>query len=150
MKQLKLKIITPEKLILEEMVDQVSIPTTLGEITVLPDHVPLITDVTSGDIVAFVKGEHIPMAVVGGFLEVKPFDSAQGKQTEVTILADFAEHVSSLGDNEIELAKNKAEELKKLMENKDIVDYEHFATELERSLTRVRIADKWKTKKYRK
>lgn len=150
MKQLKLKIITPEKLILEEMVDQVSIPTTLGEITVLPDHIPLITDVTSGDIVAFVKGEHIPMAVVGGFLEVKPFDSQQGKQTEVTILADFAEHVSGLGDNEIELAKNKAEELKKLMENKDIVDYEHFATELERSLTRVRIADKWKTKKYRK
>ena len=33
-KQLKLKIVTPERLILEEMVDQVSLPTTLGEITV--------------------------------------------------------------------------------------------------------------------
>ena len=66
LKQLKLKIITPERLILEEMVDQVSIPTTLGEITVLPDHIPLITGLLSGDIVAVVSGEHVPMAVVGG------------------------------------------------------------------------------------
>ena len=149
-KQLKLKIITPERLVFEEMVDQVSLPTTLGEITILPDHIPLITDVTSGDIVALINGEHVPMAVVGGFLEVKPFDSTQGKQTEVTILADFAEHIGELSDEKIEEAKTKAEELKKQMENKEVVDYEHFAVELERSLTRVRIADKWRTKKYRK
>ena len=104
-KQLKLKIITPERLILEEMVDQVSLPTTLGEITVLPDHIPLITGLTSGDVVALVNGEHVPMAVVGGFLEVKPFDSAKGKQTEVTVLADFAEHLSELSDEAIEKAK---------------------------------------------
>jgi len=36
------------------------------------------------------------------------------------------------------------------MENKELVDFEHFAAELERSLTRVKIADKWRTKKYRK
>lgn len=151
-KQLKLKIITPEKLIFEEMVDQVSIPTTLGEITVLPDHIPLITDITSGDIVALEKGEYVPMAVVGGFLEVKKDLSAVAGEnvTEVTVLADFAEHVSSLEDDIIEKAKARAEELKKEMENKEHVDYEHFATELERSLTRVRIADKWRTKKYRK
>ena len=149
-KQLKLKIITPEKLVLEEMVDQVSLPTTLGEITILPEHIPLITALTSGDIVAVVNGEHVPFAVVGGFLEIKPFDSAQGKQTEVTILADFAEHVGELSDEKIEKAKAHADELKKQMEDKEHVDYEHFATELERSLTRVRIADKWRTKKYRK
>src|SRR3989344_3208522 len=71
-KQLKLKIITPERLVLEEMVDQVSLPTTLGEITILPDHVPLITGLTSGDVVALANGEYVPMAVVGGFVEVKP------------------------------------------------------------------------------
>ena len=146
-KQLKLKIITPEKLVLEEMVDQVSLPTTLGEITVLPDHIPLITEITSGDIVAFVKGEHVPMAVVGGFLEVKQDEHGM---TVVAVLADFAEHVSELSDEKIEKAKTQAEELKKQMSNKEVVDYEHFATELERSLTRVRIADKWRTKKYRK
>jgi len=158
MKQLKLKIITPERLILEEMVDQVSIPTKLGEITILPNHIPLITEITSGDIVALIDGEHIPMAVVGGFLEVKKpvrntSDSDAGGDeniTEVTVLADFAEHVKELGEEAIEKAKTRAEELKEKMKDKEIVDYEHFATELERSLTRVRIADKWKTKKYRK
>jgi F-type H+-transporting ATPase subunit epsilon len=145
-KQLKLKIVTPERLILEDIVDSVTLPTTEGEITVLPDHVPLIAGLTSGDIVAITQGEHIPMAVVGGFLEVKKEDGI----TTVAVLADFAEHVSSITDSVIEQAKTKAEELRKQAENKEIVDFEHFATELERSLTRVKIADKWKTRKYRK
>ncbi len=146
-KQLKLKIITPERLVFEEMVDQVSLPTTLGEITVLPEHIPLITSLSSGDIVAVVNNEHIPMAVVGGFLEVK---NDENGITNVAVLADFAEHVSELGDDAIEKAKARADELRKQMENKEVVDYEHFATELERSLTRIKIADKWRTKKYRK
>ena len=147
LKQLKLKIITPERLILEEMVDQVSIPTTLGEITVLPDHIPLITGLLSGDIVAVVSGEHVPMAVVGGVLEVK-----QDKNgiTNVAILADFAEHISELSEEKITQAKIRAEELKKQMENKEHIDFEHFESELERSLTRIKIADKWRLKKYRK
>ena len=147
MKQLRLKIITPERLVLEEMADQVSLPTTLGEITVLPDHDPLITGLTSGDIVALINGEHVPMAVVGGFLEVKQDEKGI---TNVAVLADFAEHLSELGDEAIEKAKARARELKKQMENKEVVDYEHFTAELERSLTRVKIADKWRTKKYRK
>lgn len=146
-KQLKLKIVTPERLILEEMVDQVSLPTTLGEITVLPDHIPLITELNSGDVVAFVGGEHIPMAVVGGFVEVKQNEKGI---TEVAVLADFAEHVFELSDEKIEKAKARALELKNLMENKEHVDFEHFEAELERSLTRVKIADKWRTRKYRK
>lgn len=146
-KVLNLKIVTPEKLILEEMVDSVTIPTTEGEITILPDHIPLIAGLTSGDIVARKEGEDIPMALVGGFVEIK---NNKDGITEVAILADFAEHIGNITDEEIEKAKIKAEELRKLAENKEIVDYEHFATELERSLTRVKIADKWKNKKYRK
>ena len=145
-KQLQLKIVTPEKLILEELVDSVTIPTTEGEITILPDHIPLITSLASGDIVAIKDGEHIPMAVVGGFVETKK----QGNITEVTILADFAEHIGNITEEEIEKAKARAEELKKQAENNEIVDFEHFETELERSLNRVKIADKWRTKKYRK
>jgi F-type H+-transporting ATPase subunit epsilon len=146
-KKLKLKIITPERLVLEEMVDQVSLPTTLGEITVLPDHIPLITGLASGDIVALINGEHVPMAVVGGFLEVKQDEKGT---TNVAVLADFAEHVSELSDEKIEKAKARAEELKKIMANKEHVDFEHFEAELERSLNRVKIADKWRTRKYRK
>ena len=160
MKQLKLKIITPERLVLEDMVDQVTMPTTEGEITVLPDHIPLIVGLASGDVIADVNGEHVPMAVVGGFVEVK---KGENGMTEVAGLADFAEHVSELSDDKIEKAKARAEELRKQMparnatgiavaggENKDHVDFEHFEAELERSLTRVKISDKWRTRKYRK
>lgn len=146
-KQLKLKIVTPERLVLEELVAQVSLPTTLGEITVLPDHIPLITGLSSGDVVAFSGGEYIPMAVVGGFVEIKKDDKGV---TEVAVLADFAEHVSELSEEKITQAKMKAEELRKQLENKEHVDFEHFEAELERSLTRVKIHDKWRTKKYRK
>ena len=146
-KQLKLKIVTPERLVLEEMVDQVSLPTILGEITILPDHIPLITGLASGDVVAYANGEHVPMAVVGGFVEIK---KGEAGHTEVAVLADFAEHLAEISDEKIEEAKARAEELKKLMENKEHVDFEHFEAELERSLTRVKIADKWRTRKYRK
>jgi len=146
-KKLKLKIVTPERLILEEIVDQVSLPTTLGEITVLPNHIPLITGLASGDVVAYINGEEAPMAVVGGFVEVK---QGEDGQTEVAVLADFAEHVSEISDEKIAQAKARAEELKQLMEDKGHVDFEHFEAELERSLTRVKIADKWRKRKYRK
>jgi F-type H+-transporting ATPase subunit epsilon len=155
-KQLKLKIVTPERLVLEELVDQVSLPTTEGEITIMPSHIPLISGLKSGDVVAVVDGEYVPMAIVGGFLEVKQNEKGE---TEVAVLADFAEHVSELTEEKIEKAKSRAEELKQQMaspvgsgprENKEHVDFEHFEAELERSLTRVKIADKWKTKKYRK
>ena len=145
-KKLQLKIVTPEKLILEELVDSVTIPTTEGEITILPDHIPLIASIASGDIVAISNNEHIPMEVVGGFVETKKEDGL----TTVTILADFAGHISLISDNEIEKAKTRAEELKKQAENNEIVDFEHFETELERSLNRIKIADKWRTRKYRK
>jgi len=106
-KKLKLKIVTPERLILEELVDQVTLPTTQGEITVLPNHIPLIASLASGDVVATVGGEQVPMAVVGGFIEVKSrrpkgsgihdlrLQSGSGQDyiTEVAILADFAEEL---------------------------------------------------------
>jgi F-type H+-transporting ATPase subunit epsilon len=145
-KQLKLKIVTPERLVLEGEVDQVSIPMTSGEITVLPDHIPLIGELASGDVVAVIDGEYVPMAVVGGFAEIKKVDGV----TVVAILADFAEHVSELSEEKISEAKARAEELKKQIQDKEQVDFEHFEAELERSLTRVKIADKWKTRKYRR
>ncbi len=145
-KKLQLKIVTPEKLILEELVDSVTLPTTEGEITILADHIPIVAALASGEIVAISDNEHVPMAVVGGFVETKK----ENHVTVVTILADFAEHVASITEAEIEKAKAKAEELRKKAENSEIVDFEHFESELERSLTRIKIADKWKTKKYRK
>ena len=158
-KQIKLKIVTPEKLILEEEVDAVIVPTLEGEITILPEHIPIVAGLKSGDIIGIKDGpadhtsqgdagrEHIPMAVVGGFIEVK---KDENNNTTVVILADFAEHVADITEDAIAKSKARAEELKKLAEDKGVVDFEHFAAELEKSLTRIKIADKWRSKKYRK
>ena len=146
-KQLNLKIVTPEKLILEESVDSVTLPTSEGEITILPDHIPLVSSLSSGDIVAHKGSEEIPMAVVGGFIETKKNEKGE---TEVAILADFAEHVGEISEDVIAKAKAQAEELRQKALKGEVVDFEHFESELERALTRVKISDKWKSKKYRK
>ena len=150
-KQIKLKIITPEKLIFDELVDQVSLPTVNGEITILSDHIPLIVDLSAGDIVAVKNNEDIPFVVVGGFVEIKNDENQDNnKITEVAVLADFAETVLDLSDDIIAEAKARAEKLKTEMDSKELVDFERLETELARSLTRIKIADKWRIKKYRK
>ncbi len=140
-KQLQLKIITPERIVLDEAVDLVTLPTTEGEITILPDHIPLISTLASGDVVAKTGDEYIPMAVSGGFIEVSG--------NVVKVLADFAEHVSEITDDAVSKAKARADEIMKMKHNTEDVNFEHYEAELERSLTRVKIADKWKNKKYR-
>ncbi len=142
MKLLKLKVITPEKVVLDEEVSQVTLPTTSGEITILPDHLPLVTLLGKGDIVGIKDSEAIPLAIVGGFVRIAG--------DEVAIMADFAEHVSEITESEIEKAQARAAELQKQFENNEIVDFERFETELARSLTRVSVGDKWKVRKYRK
>jgi F-type H+-transporting ATPase subunit epsilon len=143
-KFLKLKIVTPEKLVFEENVSQVTLPTKEGIITVLPDHIPLVASLTSGDIVAGATDEPVPFALDGGFVEVKKVDGV----TEVAVLADYAEHVGDI-EKSIEEARVKAEKLSKERKNAQDVDFEHFEAELERSLNKVKIADKWRTKKYK-
>jgi F-type H+-transporting ATPase subunit epsilon len=140
--KIHLKIVTPERIILEEDVDQVTLPTMDGEITILPGHIPLIAALRSGDIVALANGEQVPIAAVGGFIEFK--------DNELAILADFAEPVAEISEDAVEKAVAKAKELQEAKDRGEVVDFEHFEAELERSLNRVKIADKWKSKKYRK
>ena len=136
---IQLKIATPEKLIYEAVVDHVSLPTVDGEITILPGHVPLITRISRGEIIAGEKHEKVPFVIVGGFAEING--------ESVIVLADYAEDLREMTESHIETARARAEELKRMKEDED-VDFEHFAAELERSLTRVKIADKYRTRKY--
>ena len=142
---IQLKIITPEKKVFDESVDSVTLPTQDGEITVLPGHIPLISALTSGDIVARADGHEIPFAVVGGFIEVDKNE----RGGSITVLADFAEHVGDISDSVIAEAEKRAAEIRTMKEHATDVDFEHFEAELERSLTRVKIADKWRKKKYK-
>jgi len=146
--KIKLKIATPEKPILEEEVEQVTLPTQEGQITILPGHAPLIASLGVGDIVASSHNkEEIPVAIARGFVEVRP---AVNGISEVIILADFAEHVEHLTDDYVAKARARAHELEEKMRHESDVDFEHFESELERSIMIAKIADKWKSKKYRK
>jgi len=140
MKKITIKIATPEKLIFESEADSVTFPSVEGEMTVLPGHMPLVARLASGDIVVKNAGKEIPCIVVGGFAEVNG--------TSVTILTSFAEDIAAITDEHVASARARADELLKMKDAED-VDFEHFVSELERSLTRVKIADKWRNKKYK-
>src|SRR5579864_1855210 len=103
MAKLNLKLVTPEKIVLQEEVDSLTCPTTTGEITILPGHVPLISPLDHGALIARKGGEPEPIAVSGGFVEVRPGN-------EVVILADAAEHVRDIDLEQAEAARQRAEE----------------------------------------
>ncbi|MCC6638949.1 ATP synthase F1 subunit epsilon [Candidatus Falkowbacteria bacterium] len=136
MKSFSLHIATPERLVLSQEVVSVSIPTKDGQITVLPGHIPLITNVVNGEIVAKTAHDVLPMGVLGGFAKIT--------QDGVTILADFAEHVHEMSEDVVQKAQAKAAELAAMKETLSKEDFEHFEAELERSLMRVKVASKWK------
>jgi len=138
-KKIKFKIVTPEKTVYEDTVDQVTLPTQDGEITVLPNHIPLISVLTSGELVAKKGGEEIAMAVSGGMIEVQ--------KNEITILADTAERAEEIDIKRAEEAKQRAEKLKDEKIRSDETDYATAAAILEKNLARIKVARKHLTRR---
>lgn len=139
---MKLKIATPEKLILEEEVDQITLPTKMGEITILANHISLIAELEFGELLALKGEEDIPFAIWGGMVEVK--------NNQVTVLADVAEFASDIVLEKVEEAKHTAE---KLMTQKGEFTPEEYSNLLygyEKELARLQVARKYKLKKYRR
>jgi F-type H+-transporting ATPase subunit epsilon len=138
MKQIKLKIVTPEKVLFENSVAQVSISTTMGEITILPNHIPLVSQLASGEIIIKTdKGEEGLMAISGGFVEVLP--------DQVVILADTAERAEDIDEERAEQARQQAVEILKTK----VADSEAFAmftAKIEKELARLKVARKYKTR----
>lgn len=131
---LHLHLVTPERTVLKEELDSLSVPTTMGQITILPGHIPLVATLVSGELSAKKAGEEHPIHVAGGFLEVKP-------NNEIVILADAAEHHYEIDEARAEAAKTQAE--KRLKEEKlSEEEYAVVAAQLERNLTRLNIARK--------
>ena len=100
----KFQIITPEKMVFADEIDQVSLMTTNGEITILSHHIPLVAVLTPGELHYKKEGEDHVAAVTGGFVEVK----ADGN---VVVLADAAEYAHEIDIARAEEAKVKAEKL---------------------------------------
>ena len=108
--KLKFKIVTPERVVLDKVVDQVTLPTQSGQITVLPNHIPLLSALQAGEVIVKSGKEESSLAIAGGFLEVR--------KNEVIILTENAEPSHEIDEVRAQEAKNRAEELLKNAKNK--------------------------------
>ena len=130
---MKLRIITPERSVFEEEIEQITLPTQAGEITVLPHHVPLVSILRPGEILVKQNGAEIPLAVSGGMLQVRP--------DEIIILADSAERVEEIIEQRAEDARVRA--LAMLEEKRhDITEYARLAAKIEKETARIKVARK--------
>jgi F-type H+-transporting ATPase subunit epsilon len=134
---IKFEIVTPERVVLSQEILQITVPTTSGEITVLPGHIPLVSVLRPGVIeVKRADGIVEIMAVSGGFLEVM--------KDKIVILADTAERAEELDEARIQEAQARAEETKKNASAIDDVQFAAVAAKLEKELARSRAASKWR------
>jgi F-type H+-transporting ATPase subunit epsilon len=134
---IQFEIVTPERLVLRQEILQITVPTTTGEITILPNHIPLVSILQPGVIeIKLADNTREIMSVSGGFIEVM-----QGK---IVILADTAERAGELDEQRIEEAKKKAEEIKKSAKNADDVQFADISARLEKELARGRAVNRWR------
>lgn len=134
---LKFRIVTPERVVFEDEVDQVSLMTRSGEITILPHHIPLVSIIQAGELRYKKNGEEMFIVVSGGFVEVRADNT-------LTVLADTAEHAHEIDINRAEMAKVKAEKLMQESRDKADVDFVSIQANLEKALNRVKTANKYK------
>ena len=115
--KLKLSIVTPERLVLNEEVDQVNAPGVEGDLGVLYDHAPLLTTIRAGRFSYELLGEKgretINMIVSGGYLEVTG--------NRVIVLAETVEFLDEIDK---ERAKNSLAKAEEALENTDLSDDE--------------------------
>ncbi len=135
---MQFKIVTPEREVFADDVTQVSLATTMGEITILPHHIPLVCNLVPGEVKYKKNDEENSIAISGGFAEVRDDGS-------VVILADTAEHAHEIDLTRAEEAKTRADKLMAEARNKEDVDYSALSVKLERELARLRVG-----KRYRK
>ena len=136
-KIIKFEIVTPERMVLEEEITQISVPTKDGEITVLAGHVPLVASLKPGVLdVRRADGSVEIISISGGFIEVL--------KNKVVILADTAERGEEIDLARAEAARGRAE---KLMKQEKQVDREQFAAMtaiIEKQIAREKAAKKWR------
>ncbi len=136
MKPILLKIVTPERILFEDKVSQVSVSTALGQITILPNHIPLVSALKPGEIIVRQEGKDEDlMSVSGGFIEVLA--------DQVVILADTAERAQEIDEQRTEEAIKRAQEL---MSSKvvDAEQFAYFSAQLEKELARLHVVRKYK------
>jgi F-type H+-transporting ATPase subunit epsilon len=128
----QLEIVTPERLLVSDLAEEMQIPGKSGYLGVLPQHAPLITELGVGEITYRKGTETHRLAVAWGFAEVLP--------DKVTILAETAEKAEEIDIERAQRAKQQAEAL--LKKGPEETDYLRAEVALERAITRLKVAEK--------
>ena len=128
----RLSIVTVEREVFSEEVDEVVANGVEGQLGILPHHSPLMTTLLPGELLIKQGGEESYLAISGGFLEVRP--------DRIIILADTAERVEEIDIARAEEAKRRAEQ--RLAEKPPGVDMARAEAALRRSLLRLQVAQR--------
>jgi F-type H+-transporting ATPase subunit epsilon len=134
--KIHLEIVTPDRALVREDVDEVEVPGSEGYLGILPGHAPLLSTLAVGELWYRIGTERHYMAIAGGFLEVLP--------DRVTILAKIAERPQDIDVARAEAAKKRAEE--RLARPAVDIDAERARIALMRSLIRLQVASRARTR----
>jgi len=130
--RIDLQIVTPDRLLVHEQVDEVQIPGSEGYFGVLPGHTPLLAALSVGEL-WYRKGQETTyLSVAFGFAEVLP--------DRVTILARLAERPEDIDVERAEGSRMRAEE--RLAHHRTDVDYERVRISLMKSIVRLQVSSR--------
>jgi F-type H+-transporting ATPase subunit epsilon len=130
--KLNLEVITPERLVLREEVDEVVAPGLTGELGILPDHTPLISQLKTG-VLSYRQGnQNRRMHVSGGFIEIA--------SDNVSVLSDVAEKPEEIDVERAQRAKERAEQ--RLASRGEDVDFDRAEMKLQRALVRIQVGNR--------
>jgi|SRR6185436_9483754 len=133
---LALEIVTPDRSIVSQQVDEVELPGADGYFGVLPGHTPLLSSLQVGELWYRTGEEKHYLAVAFGFAEVLP--------DRVTVLAQIAERAQDIDVARAESAKNRAEE--RVARPQAEMDFERARVALLKALTRLQVASRARTR----
>jgi F-type H+-transporting ATPase subunit epsilon len=134
--KLTLEIVTPERALVSEQVDEVQLPGSEGYFGVLPGHTPLLATLQVGELWYRVGQDKHYLAVAFGFAEVLP--------DRVTVLAQIAERPADIDIPRAEAAKKRAEE--RIAKPQADVDFERARVAMMKSLIRLQVAARARTR----
>jgi len=98
---LKLEIVTPDAKAFSEDVEMVTLPGVEGEMGIYPQHVPLMTQIVAGEIIARKQGQDYFLAIGEGFVEITG--------DHVSVLTDMAIRAENIDEAKAEEARRRAE-----------------------------------------
>jgi F-type H+-transporting ATPase subunit epsilon len=130
----QLEIVTPEKMVVRDVAEEMQIPGKDGYLGILPGHAPLITELAVGEITYRKENVTEHLAVAWGFAEVLP--------DKVTILAETAERAEEIDTRRAQEAKQRAESAISKSDTEE--DFKRTAGDLKRADTRLEVAAKKK------